>query len=159
MTINWKPDKIRLMFSVGPLKNICCVFWQAFGYCVHLKAGRNTFFSFYQLDFRCEITEKALEWTKKVENGKKKCFEQLLVACSTQKLVEIHNTLMQSVVFNHCSRDRKCSPNIQIYHHHYMLYLDSQSDNVTSFLCSAKYVGNHYSNVSTTNCITQWGSE
>ena len=44
--------------------------------------------------FCCEITEKALKWTKKVENDWKKCFDQLLGAHSTQKLVKIHNTLV-----------------------------------------------------------------
>ena len=34
---------------------------------------------------------KRFEWTKKVKNGWKKCFWQLLSARSTQKLVEIHN--------------------------------------------------------------------
>ena len=27
---------------------MCCVFWPAFGCCVHPKAGRNTFFSYFQ---------------------------------------------------------------------------------------------------------------
>ena len=43
-------------------------------------------------DFSCENTEKGLKWTKKVENGWKKCFDQLLGARSTQKLVEVHNS-------------------------------------------------------------------
>ena len=44
--------------------------------------------------FFSEITEKGLKWTKKVENGWKKCFDQLSVAASTWKLVEIHNKLL-----------------------------------------------------------------
>ena len=55
-------------------KNACCDF--------------QTFFS----DFSCEITEKALKWTKKLEKRLKKSFDQLLGARSTQKLVEIYNT-------------------------------------------------------------------
>ena len=43
------------------------------------------------VDFRCEITEKGLKWTKKVENGWKKYFDQILGARSTLKLVEIQN--------------------------------------------------------------------
>ena len=43
------------------------------------------------VDFSCEITEKSLKLTKKVEKREKKCFAQLLGARSTQKLVEIHN--------------------------------------------------------------------
>ena len=52
-------------------------------FCVHFQ----TFF----VDFSCEITEKALKWTKKVEKRLKKCFDQLLSVRSTQKLVKIHN--------------------------------------------------------------------
>ena len=44
------------------------------------------------VDFSREITEKVLKWTKKVEKRLKKCFDQLSVAASTRKLVEIHNT-------------------------------------------------------------------
>ena len=55
----------------------CCVFGPAFGCCVHLKAGRTTFFSHFQAflfiftffsDFTPEINRK----TKKLENGWKK---------------------------------------------------------------------------------------
>ena len=56
----------------------CCVFRTAFGCCVHPKASWNTF-----------------KLTKKVENGSKKCFNQLLRACSTWKLVEKHSTLFR----------------------------------------------------------------
>ena len=53
-------------------------------------------FSYVFVDFgreirALEITQKALKWTKKVENGWKKCFDQLSGAASTLKLVEIHN--------------------------------------------------------------------
>ena len=48
-------------------------------------------FHTFVVDFRREITEKGLKWSKKVENGWKKEFDQLLGACSTQKLVEIHS--------------------------------------------------------------------
>ena len=67
------------------------------------KNGTNTvfcsfsdIFSWFQffLDFRCEITEKVLKWTKKVENRSKKYFKQLSGARSTRKLVRIHIMLL-----------------------------------------------------------------
>ena len=78
------------------------------------------------------ITEKGLKWTKKVESGWKKCFEQLLGASSTQKLVKIHNTLFikllirrtKSLVFiscyfglrlTLCYKGNFLSRNLQIY--------------------------------------------
>ena len=44
-----------------------------------------------RLDKLENYTEKGLKLTKKVENGWKKYFDQLLGARSTQKLVKIHN--------------------------------------------------------------------
>ena len=41
------------------------------------------FQTFFFLDLKREITEKGLKLTKKVENGGKKCFNQLLCARST----------------------------------------------------------------------------
>ena len=48
------------------------------------------FLTFF-LDFRQKITENCWKWTKMVKKGLRKCFDQLLGACSTRKLVEIHN--------------------------------------------------------------------
>ena len=48
------------------------------------KKNIKTFFG----DFSREITKKRFEMIKK---GWKKCFDQLMGALSTQKLVEIHN--------------------------------------------------------------------
>ena len=42
-------------------------------------------------DFRWKITAKHLKWTIKIEKGPKKCFNQLLGAHSTWKLVKIYN--------------------------------------------------------------------
>ena len=54
----------------------CCVFRPALGCCVHPKAGRNIFFSHFQPFL---FISKLFHW--------KKCFDQLLGALSTQKLV------------------------------------------------------------------------
>ena len=50
------------------------------------------------LDFRHDIAEKGLKLLKKVENGSKKYFDQLSSACSTQKLIKIHNQYPLSLV-------------------------------------------------------------
>ena len=50
-------------------------------------------FQTFFLKFRREITEKGLKWTKKVENGLNKYFDQLSGAGSTRKLIKIHNSL------------------------------------------------------------------
>ena len=61
-------------------------------------------FSFFS-DFTPEInkkrlkTEKGKKLTRKLENGWKKCFNQLSGARSTRKLVEIHNSLIFHVWF------------------------------------------------------------
>ena len=64
---------------------------------------KNTFFfvnfQMFFLDCRHEISEKGLIWTKNVENGWKKSFNQLLGARSTQKLVKTHNKYCSLVTF------------------------------------------------------------
>ena len=81
----------------------CCVFWPAFGCCVHLKASRNTFFEPFSIffvplytffsNFTSEIKKKRLK-RNKLKTAKKSIssFNQFLGVCSTWKLVEIHNT-------------------------------------------------------------------
>ena len=45
----------------------------------------------------CEITEEDLKWTKTVENGWKKYFDQLSGAANTLNKVEIHNKECSSI--------------------------------------------------------------
>ena len=75
---------------------------------------KNTFFVHFQTffsDFRREITEKGLKSRKRVENGWKKHFDQLLGACSTRKLVKIHNTL----IYNFFMRPKMCLSSKKFY--------------------------------------------
>ena len=57
-----------------------------------LKIAWNTVFQTFFLVFWWKITKKHLKSTKKFVNSPKKYFNQLLGACSTLKLVKIHNT-------------------------------------------------------------------
>ena len=59
------------------------------------KYVRKIYFWTFFLDFRCEITEKGLKLTKKVNKGWKKCFNQVLGSRSTQKLVKIQNNYLK----------------------------------------------------------------
>ena len=64
---------------------------------------KNIFFVHFQIffsDFSLEITEKVWNEQKRLKNGWKKCFDQLLGARSTQKLVEIHNICGFSSIWN-----------------------------------------------------------
>ena len=60
----------------------------------HLKKLKKSFFSYFKhfFWFQLHITENHLKWTKKVENGHKKCFNQHLGTGGTQKLVQIYKT-------------------------------------------------------------------
>ena len=60
-------------------------------------------FQKFFLDFRHDMAEKGLKLTKRVENGSKKYFDQLLSACSTRKLVKIHNKYPLSLVQKSCT--------------------------------------------------------
>ena len=71
-------------------------------------------FQTFFLDFRCEITEKGIKWTKEVDNDPKKYFVQLSCALSNQNLVEIHNTQCFAYLDrnNNTNSNRKVMKNI-----------------------------------------------
>ena len=72
---------------------LCCLFWPAFRCCAYPKAGQKTFLAVFNL-FCWFFTRKQIAWKLP-----KQYFHQLLGACSTQKLVKIHNMCSMGAVF------------------------------------------------------------
>ena len=81
-----------------------CVFWPAFGCCAHPNAGRTNFFwAVFNLFCSLYWVKSTKKWWKTLNKfvdasyrHRKMCFDQLLGARSTRKLVKIYKMQPQS---------------------------------------------------------------